>query len=275
MAEENAKAPAKAAPRRSPLGWLVVLALVVVVGWLLAERNARQWWLVPEDGRLVVKKGVFFVTGKTSFKTDDPELSRTYAPLAPPPGAALPPEQSFDDRAGLDQALFGLLARWARDDIRSDQPERIQAARGELHRAARLAGVSSAQRDELKGLQGETAFYEAAFDLEQGADLLRRAAEQLRLASEARGPVAAEAMSLARSLEAVVAGANQIALEATRFAAERHARQGPAPGAGAAAGAASTGGAGGPAAGAGSAAPPAAPVSPGAVPPGAPGGGKP
>jgi hypothetical protein len=224
MAEERAKSPAKAARGRSPLVWLLLVALLAAVGWLVAERNARQWWLVGEDGRLVVKKGVLFVAGKATFKSDDPELSRTYAPIAPPAGVSLAPEQPFEDRAALDQALFALLARWARDDVQSEQPQRIQEARGYLQRAARLAGISAAQRDELRSLQGETAFYQAAWDLEQGAESLRRAAEQLRMASEARGPVAAQAMSLARSLDAVLQGANQAALEATRFASERHAR---------------------------------------------------
>lgn len=232
MAEEKSEAKAaspgkKPAPRRSPLLWLVVLAMAAVVVVLLSERNARQWWLVPQAGTLVVKKGIVFVTGKTSFKTDDPELSRTYAPVAVPRGAPPPTEQAFDDRASLDQALFALLARWARDDIQSEQPERIAEARGYLQRAARLGGLAPVQRDDLRALQGEIAFYEAAWQLEQGAEALRRAAEQLRLAAEARGPVAAEAVSLGRTIEPVVAGASQAALEASRFAAERHARPPP------------------------------------------------
>jgi hypothetical protein len=231
MAEETAKKPVKPASRRSPLVGLAIVALAVLAGWLLADRNARQWWLVPEDGRVVVKKGIFFVTGKATFKSDDPELSRTYAPLAPPPGTPLPGEVAFDDRAELDQALFALMARWAGEGIRSEQPERLQRARGLLLRASRLAGITATQREELRSLQAETAFDEAAFDLEQGAESLRRAAAQLRLAAEAHGPVAGAALTLARSLEPVVAGASQVALEASRFASERHARKAPAAGA--------------------------------------------
>jgi len=229
MAESSAKSPAKAPRRRSPLLGLAVVALLAAVAWLVSERNARQWWLVPEDGRVVVKKGLPFVTGKAVFRSADPELSQTYAPLSPPAGAPPPAEQAFDDRGALDQALFALLARWARDGIQSEQPERIQQARGWMQRAARLAGISAAQREELRSLQGDTAFTQAAWDLEQGAESLRRAAEQLRMASEGRGAVAAQAMSLARSLDAVVQGANQLALEAGRFASERHARGGSAP----------------------------------------------
>ncbi|HVP69433.1 MAG TPA: hypothetical protein VMT17_19445 [Anaeromyxobacteraceae bacterium] len=228
MAEEREQAVAHR--RRSPLTWLVVAGLGILVLWLLADRNSREWWLVPEDGRVVVKKGVLLPTGKATFKSDDPELSRTYAPVTPPSGATLPQERSFEDRAALDQALFELLARWAKEDIRSEQLERMQRARDYLARAARLAGVSAAQREELRVMQGETAFHEATWHLEQGAESLRHALDQLRLASEARGPVAAEALALLKALEPVIAGANQSMLEASRFSSERY-RSGVAPGA--------------------------------------------
>jgi len=229
MAEERASS-APARRRRSPLTWLVVVGLGILVLWLLADRNSREWWLVPEDGRVVVKKGIFLPTGKATFKSDDPELSRTYAPVTPPSGAALPPERPFEDRAALDQALFELLARWAKDDIRSEQLERMQRAREYLARAARLAGISATQREELRVMQGETGFHEATWHLEQGAESLRHALDQLRLASEARGAVAAEALSLIKTLEPVIAGANQAMLEASRFSSERY-RPGAPPGA--------------------------------------------
>ncbi len=223
MAEETENAAARAAPRhRSPLTWLVVVGLGVLVVWLLADRNSREWWLVPEEGKVIVKKGILFPTGKSTFKTDDPELSRTYAPVTAPAGAVLPPERSFEDRAALDQALFELLARWAKEDIRAEQLQRMQRARDYLQRAARLAGISAAQHEDLRVMQAETAFHEAAWHLEQGAESLRHALDQLRLASEARGPVAAEAQSLLHSLEPIMAGANQSMLEATRFNAERY-----------------------------------------------------
>ncbi len=200
MAEETPR-PARS---RSSLLLLLAVGLAVAVAWLLAERNARQWWLVPEEGRVVVKRGVFFPVGKATFKSDDPEMSRTYAPLAPPPGAATPAESAYDDRAGLDQALFEWLARWAREDIQSEQMARMERARGYLGRAARLAGLSPAQREQLRTLQAETAFQEAVGHLQEGAEALRRALEGLRLAAEAQGPVAAEAAALGKALESRV-----------------------------------------------------------------------
>ena len=224
MAEEGSR-PGRS---RSSLLLLLAVGLAVVVAWLLAERNARQWWLVPEEGRVVVKRGVFFPAGKATFKSDDPEMSRTYAALAPPPGSAVPPELAFDDRAALDQALFEWLARWAREDIQSEQMARMERARGYLQRSARLAGLSPAQRDQLRTLQAETAFQEAVGYLKDGAEALRRALEGLRLAAEARGPVAAEAAALGKALDPVAASTGQLMLEASRFAVERY-RASPAP----------------------------------------------
>ena len=220
------------APRRSPvLPLLLAVGLGVAVAWLLAERNARLWWIVPEDGKVVVKKGVFFPTGKAAFTSADPETARTYAPLAPPQGSAALVETSYDDRAELDQALFELLARWARDDIQSQQMERMERARGHLARASRLAGLSPAQREQLRVLQAETAFQEAVGHLQEGANALRRALEGLKVAAEARGPVAAEAAALEKSLEPVAGATGQLMLEASRFAAERYRPATAAPGA--------------------------------------------
>src|SRR5512133_3741507 len=105
MSEEERRWQRRGGGGRAALVALVVLALVGVVVWLLSERNSRQWFLVYEDGKLEVKKGIMLPTGRQSFKTDDPALAQAYAPLKPPPGTKLDEERSFDDRAGLDQAL--------------------------------------------------------------------------------------------------------------------------------------------------------------------------
>ncbi len=189
---------------RGLLTALAILGLAALVFWLAAERNARQWWLVAEDGRLVVKKGVFFPVGRQAFRTADPSLAQAYAPLVPPPGAKPPDERSFDERSGLDQGLFELLASWAKDDIGSGEPARLERGLGYLSRAERLAGISSAQRDELGALRAESAYYEGQRLLAKAADELREAAEKLRLAAGARSPHGAEAQLLLRQLEPAV-----------------------------------------------------------------------
>ncbi len=231
MAEDTQKVGRAHSPVRTLGLSLVILGLLGVVLWLTAERNARQWFLVPEDGQLVVKKGVLFLTGRSSFKTDDPSLAQTYAPLKPPAGAPMPAEQSFDDRGGLDQGLYDLLSRWAREDIASEEPQRLERGLGYVARAERLPGISAAQREDLRNLRGESGFHEARALLERGAEELRLAREKLRLAADSHTRHAAEAFVLLRRIEPLV----EEAFRASRAAAEGAQKPAPAASRGAAA----------------------------------------
>jgi hypothetical protein len=178
---------------RGILVGLAILALAGLVAYLLAERNARRWFLVQDDGALYVKRGVLFPVGSLPFKTDDPELARAYAPLTPPPGTRLGEERAFDDRAALDQALYEMLARWARDDLTTGKPELVERALSWLGRAERLQGLSAAQQDDLKKLRAESGFFEARRFLETAVDALRQARERLRLSAESSSSHAGEA----------------------------------------------------------------------------------
>lgn len=239
--ENGAPAP-RAWQAKHLLAWALALALGAVAFWLAAERNARKWILAPEGGQLVVKRGLLFPSGTTRFKSEDPAQAQTYAPLKPPPGAALPPERSFDDRAGLDQALYELLSRWARDDIASEQPERLERGLGFVTRAERLPGISASQREDLHGLRGESGYYEGLWLLERGVEDLRLARDKLKLAAEASTRRAPEATVLLRAVESLM----ERAMEASRAAPARPGRgetpPAPAGGAGAPGGGASDGG---------------------------------
>lgn len=194
----------KPASGKSAMVAIAILALVGVVLWLLAERNARQWSLVYDDGWLTVKKGILFPVGRQAFKTDDPALAQAYAPLKPPPGAKLDEERTFDDRAGLDQALYELLARWTRDDIATEKPELVERALQWLGRADRLAGLSQAQREDLRALRAEAGFFEGRQLLEKSADALREARERLRLTAASPSPHARAAEETVRRLDPLV-----------------------------------------------------------------------
>jgi hypothetical protein len=202
--EEQERRWARPARGRSALLTVLVLVLVGVVLWLLAERNARHWFLVLDDGVLYVKKGILFPVGRQSFKTDDPALAQAYASIRPPPDAKLDEERSFDDRAGLDQALYELLARWARDDIASERPELVERALGWLARADRLAGLSTAQREDLRALRAESGFFESRQLLEKSADALRQARERLRLTATSTSPHARDADESLRRIDPLI-----------------------------------------------------------------------
>jgi hypothetical protein len=201
MAEDT---PRRHSPLRPFVAWVLILGLSALVFWLGSERNARRFYLVAEDGRLAVKKGILFPAGRGSLKTDDPQLVEAYAPIQPPNAAALGEERSYDDRGALDQAVYDLLSRWARDDVASEKPEMLARGLGYLSRAERLPGISAAQREDLKALRAEYGLHEARQLLEKGAEDLRLAREKLKLAADAPGQRAGDALLLLRRLEPVL-----------------------------------------------------------------------
>jgi hypothetical protein len=210
---EATKAAGRSGPGfRGVLAWIAILALLGLVAWLAAERNARSWHLVPDEGRLVVMRGMMLPFGRQAFKTSDPALAQAYAPVVAPPGKPLPPEKTFEERALLDQALYDLLAGWARDEISGGgDAARLERGLGYLARAERLPGLSPAQRDDLAALRADSGYYEAVRLLARAADVLRDAAEKLRRAAQSRSAHATDAGVLLRQVEP--------ALEATLGAA--------------------------------------------------------
>lgn len=192
---------------RGAVAWILVVGLAAAVAWLASERNARLWHLVPSEGRLVVMKGLLLPAGRGAFETADPGLAQAYAPLVPPPGRPVPPERSFDERGLLDQAIYDLVAGWAREEIASGDPARLERGLGYVGRAERLPGLSPAQRDDLAGLRAESAYQEALRLLARAADELRDGAERLRRAAGSRSPHAGEAATLLREVEPVAEAA--------------------------------------------------------------------
>ena len=188
---------------RSFLWTLGVALLLALVGWLLSERNAHRYSLIYEDGTLSVKKGIPFPFGSLPFKSQDPAEAAAYAPLKPPPGVKLEEQRDFDDRSGLDQALYDLLARWARDDVASGQADRVERALTWLGRADRLANISAAQRKDLETLRAESGVFEARQLLDRSAEQLRLARERLRLAAGSSSPRAGEASEALRRIEPI------------------------------------------------------------------------
>jgi hypothetical protein len=189
---------------RGFLAVLVILALVGAVVWLLTERNARTWYLVPDEGRLVVMHGTSLPFGRETYTPQEPALAEAYAPLVPPPGTTLPHEKSFEERALLDQALFAELQGWAQADVGSAAKDRLARGIDYLKRAERLPGLSTSQREELAALRAESGFFEAQGLLERAATDLREAADRLRAASGSRSRHAGDARLLLRDLEPAV-----------------------------------------------------------------------
>jgi hypothetical protein len=205
---------------KAVVAWAAILGLLALVAWLASERNARSWHLVPSEGRLVVMRGLMLPAGRAAFTTSDPALAQAYSPVVPPPGKPLPPERTFGERGLLDQALYDLVAGWAREEIASGDPGRLERGLVYLARAERLPGLSPSQRDDLAALRAESAYQEAMRLLTRAVDELREAAERLRRAASSRSVHAPEAARLLRELEP--------ALEAATAALRRGEPQPPA-----------------------------------------------
>lgn len=189
---------------RGLLTWVIILGLLGLVAWLASDRNSRTWYLVPDDGRLVVMKGMFLPAGRQPFKTADPALAQAYAPLVLPPGKPLPAEQGFAERSLLDQAVYDLVAGWAREDIASGDAARLERGLAYLGRAEQLSGISAAQRSDLAALRAESGYFEAQRLLSTAADALQGAAQKLRLAAGSRSSHAMDAQVLLRDVEPAV-----------------------------------------------------------------------
>jgi hypothetical protein len=186
---------------KTAIAWLAILGLLALVTWLASERNARSWHLVPSEGRLVVMRGLMLPAGRSAFTSSDPALAQAYAPLVPPPGTPLPPERTFDERGLLDQAIYDLVSGWAREDVASGDPARLERGLGYLARAEKLPGLSPVQRDDLAALRAESAYQEAIRLIARGAEELREASERLRRAASSRSPHAGDAGELLREVE--------------------------------------------------------------------------
>ncbi len=202
---------------RTAIAWIAILALLAVVAWLVSERNSRSWFLVPSEGRLVVMRGLLLPVGRASFATSDPALAQAYAPIVPPPGKPVPAERSFEERGLVDQAIYELVAGWAREEIASGDPALLERGLAYLARAEKLPGLSPAQRDDLAALRAESAYQEGLRLVGRGVEDLREASDRLRRAATSLSPHAAAAGQLLHDVEPAL----DVAVEALRRRGER------------------------------------------------------
>jgi len=182
------------------LAWLLVVGLLAAVAYLVSERNSRIWALAPEEGRLVVKRGLFLPVGSKEYRPSEAALAKVYAPLVPPAGKPLPGRREFLEESDLDRALYDLLSTWAAEDVTSGDPARLERGLGYLERAMDLPAISAAQRDSLAALQAESGYFEARRLLERARAEITEAARKLRVTAGSRSPRADDAEALLREL---------------------------------------------------------------------------
>lgn len=189
---------------RRLLTFLVVVALVALVGYLASERNARTYWLETRGDQLTILKGRMLPIGSAPWHPKDPTLAETYAPI-PLEGHRLETsvlQQRFSDRDDLDRALFGILEQLARPRLASDEPKALAQGFAYLRRAKRLPAITQDQRTMLARMESELAWYQAKLKLEQARQLLGEALGQLEVAATGRNRNAQKATQLAAQIAA-------------------------------------------------------------------------
>ncbi len=184
---------------------LLLLILVLALGfgflYLVAERNARRYFLVPEGGNLVVKRGIFFPVGEKPYLPDDPGLAAAYAPIPLPATGPKVGPQDFEERSDLDRTLFDELLAWAKPRIHSGESKSMEKGIYYLRRAEKLPTYTEAQRTTLEELQGEVSYYEAKRRLGDAVDTLEKVAQQLKRARDSGSARAHESQALLAAIE--------------------------------------------------------------------------
>jgi len=163
---------------------LLVLGLGGAVVFLLSQLNARTYKVEMVDGNLVVMKGRLLPTGSEPYRPSDPALREAYAPV-PLDGTSsgyLVNEQ-FTERDQLDRALFEVVSGLARARITSDDPSVLEQGLYYLRRADKFTGASEEQRQSLKVMHSEVAYYLARSKLDQARSEVAEAIDQLKLAA--------------------------------------------------------------------------------------------
>ena len=172
---------------------LVLLALIGAVLYLLSEKNARTYFLVPEQGQLIVKKGRFLPMGEIAFTHNDPAISAAYAPLRIPGFSAQLERARFSERAELDQALANHLLNWSQTYVKRNTKKSIAAAIPLLERVEILPVTSSQQKIQLDELYREVSFFQGRESLEAAKNTLDSSRDFFSRAQDAKSKIAKQA----------------------------------------------------------------------------------
>jgi len=196
--------------------FLLFLGLAFGLLYLVAERNARRYFLVPEDGNLVVKRGIFFPIGQKPYLPDDPSLAKAYAPIPLPASGTKIKQQAFAERSDLDRSLFDTLLAWSKTRIHSGDPKTLEKGIKYLSRAEELPTYTDTQRQALEELQGEVAYYEAKRRLRQSVDSLEDVVKKLARARDSGSARAGESKALLGAIEQHIAALRRVLDELDR-----------------------------------------------------------
>ena len=160
---------------------LSIVGLICVVLYLLSVLNHGKYRFRSQGDTLLIERGRFLPLGFESYVPNDASMTRAYTPIQIPPGESIASPPVFDDRGGMDQALFALLAGWMRQEISSEDPKAMERATHYVERAELLPAISEEQRAELRRLRADLAYRNGQRMVDQVVDILNAALAEFEL----------------------------------------------------------------------------------------------
>ncbi len=159
-------APPPARPRKGGgakvmLVVLIVLGLAGVIVYLLSLLNSKKFFLVPEGGELVVKKGIFFPMGSERYQPQDPKLATLYSPIDLPDELKHAGPIEFADLPSLNRELGNHMIKFSSKLVFSEEPAQYQKGRTYLVRVGSLQGLDARQLQSIQGLNADVDYIEA------------------------------------------------------------------------------------------------------------------
>lgn len=143
------------------LTFIVVLALLMIILYLLSLMHSSKFYLEPEGGTLLVKKGFFLPWGSEIYKPTNPNQAAAYEPIEIPREKMPASTQEFDDLPALNQQYASILIGLAKDLVRSEDEKNFQKGKALFERAKRLEGLSLKQLSDIEADVAEIEYAEA------------------------------------------------------------------------------------------------------------------
>jgi hypothetical protein len=210
----------------------VLLCLMGLVGYLLADIHHRRYRLVTRHQQLIVERGLFLPLGWAPYRPSrlgaaaqgrplgaEPQLAphagalpadllaatasleEIYAPVDLPPDEAAFSSGTLEERAEVDRCLFDLLSSWAQPRLQSRDLAQVAQGIAYVRRLEILPGLSDKQRGVLRQLRAHVAFVNGNATVAALSQQLRRAQQDYHQAVELGSPRATEARRMIAEID--------------------------------------------------------------------------
>lgn len=173
---------------RRGINSFLVMMLVLLLGGVIAYQasviNSQRYFLVVEQGQLMVERGYFAPIGSGPIPATEKDLAALYAPVALPAGEQLPLRQEFNNIGDLDRHLFGLFSSWAKKGMQSRDGKEFKRAVSYVEKARRLSGLTEVQQKELSSLRGDISYLEGRHLIDAAVANLQKALRSFLMAKD-------------------------------------------------------------------------------------------